>query len=1208
MADEDKMKYSDIIEPDDAIENLVKQIGELNKSYETMTSAIKAGADKIAQSMKSASGATKEGQKAIDEASTSASRLERAHAELKLAMSDTGKQIAWLKAQTVDANRATVEQKRYLAQSVTSYNKLQSELKQAVDLYKALTKAEREDSQMGQILLQDILDLKNGIKALDNEMKPHIKTLSEVEKAQARLSFLESAEGKQLLDLKAKISEVTNARKQSKAATDPLTEAQKRLEQARSGENQQLKLYSTLVAEANQKAKLTAIINSSAEGSYNRLSAQYALNKLKLNQMSAAQREAADTGQALEKETAAIYQQMIKLQETTGNYRLSVGNYKKAWDGLGISVSQVVRELPAAAVSLNTFFLGISNNIPMLVDEINKLRAQNKILAAEGKATTSVFRSITKSLFGWNTALVVGLTVFSMYGKQIFQWVGSMFKGRKTVMSLKDALEGVNTELEKNSAGYGKNIVSIKTLSSEWRKLSTQAEKNEWIKDNKANFDKLGIAIDSIIEAENAFVDNTDAVIGALKLRAKAVAAQELASKKYEEALVSQSKADLERTKEPGWLDSARSWFIKVGQYDETSLYDGRQREKRLSQDEISVQLQEQRIKNLEQEAKTAEADADAYFELAASFEAAAKAGLDAAGVSGVRGKKEKPEKEKRKKDLSDQINKTQLSVQKKYEESLTRLETEEFAKRRKKAVAEYNARVGELSNTYDKNKRILENEGNLYKDLTDEQKQRIVDTQKTILSTVTSYQKELNKELEDIEADRQLNELKLLEESIKLRLGAIKEGSQKELELRLGLIETQHQAALAANKKLDASQRQSDKAITAAFTKQIQRATAEARIEVFDQQQELEDARFNVIQQSEKKVKIFRLQQEKARLEELISMARDGSIDWSDVQIEAAELAVIGIENELSKIDSFIYDMREKGLGGALLTSLGFDDDQIDALKEAVSVVIEQFGDILDAEIALAEASVEAANRRVEAAQSAYEAELEARNNGYANNVAGAKKELDLERKNQREKEKMLAEAQRRQEKLNSVTQASSLVTASANLWSSFSSIPLVGPALAIAAISSMWTSFAVAKVKAKQVSAISDEYGEGGLEILEGGSHASGNDINLGVKNRRKRNMKAEGGEALAIINKKRTAKYRGILPDIIDSLNRGVFEEKYMGAFSSPDSFNVLNNSVSIDLNKIESDVEEIKKQNQTKIIQVGNKIYEIRKNTRRIIHLS
>ena len=270
-------------------------------------------------------------------------------------------------------------------------------------------------------------------------LNPHIQTLSEVENAVQRLAYLQSDEGKRLTELKRKISELTSSRRQQQATIDPIAQAQQKLAYAQSEENQQLKLYSTQIKEANRVAQLQATIAASAEGSYNRLSAQYELNKIKLNQMSAAEREAADGGKKLETETNALYQQMIKLQEATGNYRLSVGHYQRTWDGLGISISQVVRELPAAAVSLNTFFLGISNNIPMAIDEISRLRAQNKALQAEGKATVSVTRSIVKALFSWNTVLVVILTVLSMFGGQIIEWIGNLFKGRAAVISLTDA-------------------------------------------------------------------------------------------------------------------------------------------------------------------------------------------------------------------------------------------------------------------------------------------------------------------------------------------------------------------------------------------------------------------------------------------------------------------------------------------------------------------------------------------------------------------------------------------------------------------------------------------------------------------------------------------------------------------------------------------------------------------------------------------------
>ena len=1273
MAEDDKIKYSDIIQPDDSIEKLVKQLGELNQQYEVMVNAIRAGADRVVHALKSVSGATSDGRKSIDEATASTSRLERAQNELKLAMSDTGKQIAWLKAQTADANRTTVEQQRYLQQAVSSYDRLKSDLKEAVSLYKSLTDAERADSQMGQQLLNDIINLKNQIKALDDTMKPHIQTLSEVEKAEQRLAYLQSDEGKRLTELKRKISELTSSRRQQQATIDPIAQAQQKLAYAQSEENQQLKLYSTQIKEANRVAQLQATIAASAEGSYNRLSAQYELNKIKLNQMSAAEREAADGGKKLETETNALYQQMIKLQEATGNYRLSVGHYQRTWDGLGISISQVVRELPAAAVSLNTFFLGISNNIPMVVDEINRLRAQNKALQAEGKATVNVTRSIVKALFSWNTVLVVVLTVLSMFGGQIIEWIGNLFKGRAAVISLTDALDNIAKELEETNGGYGDNIVSLKQLQQEWKNLKTTAEKNQWIKDNKSEFDKLGIAVNDVTDAENIFVNNTEAVVNALRLRAKAAAAQKLAAEQYEKALIARNKAETEQAQGPSGWDEFQNWFVQ------SSLRTGEggyvpQANLDLA-DQISAEdFKQQRIKDLNDEADAAEKTGDAYFDLAAGYEAAAKAELNAAGVD----EPHKKTRTREPRDLTNIINQNSIKAQKEYEESITALQKDEFAKRRKTAADEVQNENNKLREMLRRNEDYIKNVDGKYKQLTNSQKEQIAQQNAWINSTIANNLKALALQLEQIQREQAANSLKLQRETqtgavsptpiatdtpkntettvttnvtvtrdasqmeaslveerelmrqnleaeyklvldtnakllaagdeharseeeilielnrkkldlyadydkqildarerdIENQLELVKKGSEDELNLLLQQNEVRRQLALAQNAAKPAEQQVSTSVINAQFDKSAAQTKGSFQMTSFDEQQALDEAVFNEVKRSETEITRFKLEQEKARWQEQIRLAESGGLDWSQAQIDAAKSTVKGIDRELSELDNFIMNIGKKGLGGTLLEKLGFSDDQIDALGDAVNIVIEQLQSIMDAEVQLAEQAVEATEKRVEAAQSAYDAEVEARNNGYANNVATAKKELEQEKKNQQEKQKMLAAAQKRQENLNTVIQASSLITASANLWSSFSSIPIVGPALALAAIATMWTSFAVAKVKAKQVTASqSEEYGEGGLEFLEGGSHASGNDIDLGVENKKKRRMKAEGGEALAIINKQRTRKYRKILPDVIDSFNKGTFEDKYLNAFGNSNRLNIsLNSNNSIDLSKI------------------------------------
>ena len=74
----------------------------------------------------------------------------------------------------------------------------------------------------------------------------------------------------------------------------------------------------------------------------------------------------------------------------------------------------------------------------------------------------------------------------------------------------------------------------------------------------------------------------------------------------------------------------------------------------------------------------------------------------------------------------------------------------------------------------------------------------------------------------------------------------------------------------------------------------------------------------------------------------------------------------------------------------------------------------------------------------------------------------------------------------------------------------------------------------------------------------------------------------MRAEGGEALAIINKKRTRQYRDILPGIIESLNKGTFEQSYMQSFAAPVELQLAGFSQSTDISRLEQDVSRIKEE--------------------------
>jgi len=112
---------------------------------------------------------------------------------------------------------------------------------------------------------------------------------------------------------------------------------------------------------------------------------------------------------------------------TMGRHQRNVGNYAMANSQLNFSVTQLAREMPAFANSVQTGFMAISNNLPMFFDEIGKLKKANIDLAASGQPTKNVLGQVASSIFSLQTLLSVGVTLLTVYGAQITDFLGKMF-------------------------------------------------------------------------------------------------------------------------------------------------------------------------------------------------------------------------------------------------------------------------------------------------------------------------------------------------------------------------------------------------------------------------------------------------------------------------------------------------------------------------------------------------------------------------------------------------------------------------------------------------------------------------------------------------------------------------------------------------------------------------------------------------------------
>jgi hypothetical protein len=142
--------------------------------------------------------------------------------------------------------------------------------------------------------------------------------------------------------------------------------------------------------------------------------------------------------------------ELQKIDASVGKYNRNVGNYASGWNGLANSVNQLTREAPAFANSLNTGFMALSNNIPILADEINNLKIRNQELAASGKPTESVIKTLAGALFSWQSALSVGVTLLTVYGAKLIEYAFNTDAAKKSTDNLTKSLKDNEDQIKEN--------------------------------------------------------------------------------------------------------------------------------------------------------------------------------------------------------------------------------------------------------------------------------------------------------------------------------------------------------------------------------------------------------------------------------------------------------------------------------------------------------------------------------------------------------------------------------------------------------------------------------------------------------------------------------------------------------------------------------------------------------------------------------------
>lgn len=316
-------------------------------------------------------------------------------------------------------------------------------------------------------------DLEKSFRDVESSIKSNADTLKKLQTEYNKLpsGFINAQ--KQLLDITIKQSRAEKSLIDTKTASERLK--QQELNTVIKS-NQQKKTEIDLIAKQARETDRLNKIEQKAANDLARMSNAYqriqkdvreltqVYNDLAIRRQLGEQLSESEEAQLMSLENRLIKYRgaLSAVDQKLGNYTRNVGNYASGWNGLSNSINQLTREAPAFAVSLNTGFLALSNNIPILADEIKNLIDVNKELVSQGKPTQSIFKTIASSVFSFQTALSVGVTLLTLYGGKLADWALSANKATVQVDLLREATERYNDTIVEVTTNSEKEMTAMR--------------------------------------------------------------------------------------------------------------------------------------------------------------------------------------------------------------------------------------------------------------------------------------------------------------------------------------------------------------------------------------------------------------------------------------------------------------------------------------------------------------------------------------------------------------------------------------------------------------------------------------------------------------------------------------------------------------------------------------------------------------------------
>lgn len=192
-----------------------------------------------------------------------------------------------------------------------------------------------------------------------------------------------------------------------------------------------------------------------------------------------------------------------------------------------------VQSLMSITIGLQQVANTINKDSAFMLTTVAKAK---ELLAAATNKLTIALGGSTIAAKALMATLTLGLSV------AITVIIAALSKLQSKQAEAKKAQEEFN---KKVSEAAGKPVAAYRALQTEWISLSgSLKEREKWVQDNADKFNDLGFSVRNAKEAEELLVKNSAKFVEACMLKAKALAAQNIAAEKYEKIIKKQAELD----------------------------------------------------------------------------------------------------------------------------------------------------------------------------------------------------------------------------------------------------------------------------------------------------------------------------------------------------------------------------------------------------------------------------------------------------------------------------------------------------------------------------------------------------------------------------------------------------------------------------------------------------------------------------------------